>query len=556
MRNLVADGGRGHYPTLDDLRHLRAERDRFVGFAFAAGELLLEVAPDRRITFAAGAVKSITGADPPLVVGRAIGSLFAAGELRLLDHALRHAKGKGPLEPVVLTIERGPGDAVRVVLTGRQLPGKDESLYLVVNRVGAQTAPALFDARHDAETGLLDRQSFGHAAKLLIGSEDRPQDLSLALVQVQGIQDLRTRSGDDAVNALLREIAAVLRLNAVDGTAAGRLSADKFGVVRSAAAGTGALKPEIERLVRACDPQGEMVQVHERDVQLATAGLTPADIARALAYTLGRFVSDSGEFSLPTLVEGFRAQIAETVSCMSQIKSVVLAKKIDVAFQPIVHLHGRAIHHYEMLARFEANASPYQLINFAEQIGLIEDIDLFICQRGISVLAGLRSGTVSIAINISARSLGSDMFVQSLIGLCEQHPALRDRLLFEVTESAAIKDLARAGRILTQLREAGHRICLDDFGTGSSSFPYLQALTVDFVKIDGSYVERMAMSRKDRSILVAMVSMCKELEVETIAEKIEHEDQARTLLELGVGYGQGYLFGRPAVAPTGLASQP
>ena len=79
-------------------------------------------------------------------------------------------------------------------------------------------------------------------------------------------------------------------------------------------------------------------------------------------------------------------------------------------------------------------------------------------------------------------------------------------------------------------------------------------MAVDFVKIDGAYVDRMAMSRKDRSILVAMVSMCKELEVETIAEKIEHEDQARTLLELGVGYGQGYLFGRPTVAPTGLAA--
>jgi EAL domain-containing protein (putative c-di-GMP-specific phosphodiesterase class I)/GGDEF domain-containing protein len=554
MRTLVADGGRGHDPSIEDLRHLRADRDRFVGFAFAAGELLLEVAPDRRIMFAAGAVKSITGVEPPAVVGRAIGSLFAGGDLRLLDHALQHAKRKGRLEPVVLTIERGPGDSVRVVLTGRQLPGKDESLYLVVNRVSAHAAPALFEARHDAETGLLDRQSFGQAAKALISAEDRPQDLSLALVQLQGIQDLRTRSGDDAVNALLREIGSFLQLNAVDGAAAGRLSADKFGVVRSAPAGDGGLKPEIERLVRARDPLGKTVQVHERDVRLDTAGLTSADVARALAYTLGRFVSDSDEFSLSTMVDGFRAQIAETVSRMSQIKSVVLAKKIDVAFQPIVHLQGRAIHHYEMLARFEANASPYELINFAEQIGLIEDIDLFICQRGISVLASLRNDTASIAINISARSLGSDMFVQSLIGLCEQRPALRDRLLFEITESAAIKDLARAGRILTQLRQAGHRICLDDFGAGSSSFPYLQALAVDFVKIDGAYVDRMAMSRKDRSILVAMVSMCKELEVETIAEKIEHEDQARTLLDLGVGYGQGYLFGRPTVALAGLAA--
>jgi EAL domain-containing protein (putative c-di-GMP-specific phosphodiesterase class I)/GGDEF domain-containing protein len=538
-------------PSFEGFRNLRAERDRFVGFAFAAGELLIEVTPDQRISFAAGAVKFITGAEPSIVIGRALRSLFVAGDLRLLDHALRHARAKGQLEPISLTIERAPSDRVRVMLTGRQLPGKDASLYLVVNRIVAPLAAPAFEVKRDAKTGLLDKQSFEQAAKALVGSDNQPADLSLALVQLQGLQDLRTRSGNDAVDALLGEIGAVLRLNAADRTAAGRLADDKFGILRSALAGEGALKPEIERLVRTCDPRGETVKVHEHGVKLKASSLTSADVARAFAYMLGRFVSDPTEVSLPSLVDGFRAQIADTVSRMSQIKSVVLAKKIHVVFQPIVHLQSRAIHHHEMLARFEENASPYKLINFAEQIGLIEDIDLFICQRGISILGALRSDTTSIAINISARSLGSDMFVQSLTGLCEQAPALRRRILFEVTESAAIKDLTRAGRVLAQLRQGGHSICLDDFGAGASSFPYLQALAVDFVKIDGAYVDRMAASRNDRSILIAMISMCRELDIATIAEKIETEDQARALLELGVGYGQGYLFGRPTLTPTG-----
>jgi EAL domain-containing protein (putative c-di-GMP-specific phosphodiesterase class I) len=550
MRNLAGDGGRAQRPSAEELRDLRAERDRFVGFAFAAGELLLEVAPDDRITFAAGAVKSITGAEPPALIGRALRSLFAEGDRRLLDLALQQAKGKGRLEPVTLAIDAGAATPVRVVLAGRRLPGKDNALYLVVNHAGAAVAPALADARHDTETGLLDNQSFGQAAKALITAPDGAKDLSLALVQLQGIQTLRIRSGDEAVDALLREIGAFLRLHAVDGASAGRLAADKFGVVRSGGAGATALKPEIERLVRACDPNGTTVQVHERGVVLDADGLTPADAARALAFTLAQFAADFDEFSVTSLAGAFRQQIAKTVSRMSQLKSVILEKKIGVAFQPIVDLQRRAVHHHEMLARFEANASPYELINFAEQIGLIEDIDLLICQRGLSVLASMRSDKASIAINISGRSLASDLFVEALIGLCEQRPALRDRVLFEVTESAAIKDLARAGRVLTQLRDSGHGICLDDFGAGASSFPYLQAMPIDFVKIDGVYVDRMAKSRKDRSLLVAMVSMCRELEVDTIAEKIESEDQARTLLELGVGYGQGYLFGKPGVAPS------
>ena len=549
MHNPVAENRRGRGPSTDDHWELRAERDRFVGFAFAGGELLLEVDAHHRIVFAAGAVKSITGAEPAAIIGKAMASLVGEGDRRLLDRALRQAKENGRIGPLALAFERGPAGAVRITLSGRCLPEKDEALYLVVNRAGLRAASMPLDAKHDAETGLLDKQSFAEVAKALISAEDRPQDLALALVQLQGLQDLRQHAGNDAVNELLGEVGDFLRLHSVDGAAVGRLAADKFGVVTSAVTGQGALKPGLERLVRVHDPQGKTVQVHERGVELDTAGLTPADAARALAFTLARFVSNPEEFSASSLAESFRVQIAETVARMSQLKNVILEKKIEVVFQPIVDLQDRAIHHHEMLARFEPNASPYQLINFAERIGLIEDIDLLICQRGITVLAAQRNDKTAIAINISGRSLASDMFAQSLIGLCEQRPALRERILFEVTESAAIEDLARVERILTQLRQSGHGICLDDFGAGASSFPYLQALPVDFVKIDGVYVDRMMTSRKDRAIVVAMVSMCSELDIGTIAEKIEHEEQARSLRELGVGYGQGYLFGKPALSP-------
>ena len=553
MRSPAATGAPNQASPADELKELRAERDRFVGFAFAGGELLLQLSSDHRVVFAAGAVKFITGAEPSSVVGRTLSNLVSERDRGRLETALRQAKAKGRLQPITLSFERGSAGAIRAVLSGQILPKRDDGLYLVVNRV---VSAAAVDGKRDAATGLLDKQSFGLAAKTIVTSENPPQDLSLALVQLKGIQELRTQSGDRAVDTLLDEIGAFLRLHAVDGATAGRLSADQFGVVRAASAVDAGLKPGIERLVRAADPQGRTLRVDEHGVKLDTAGLSAADAARALAFTLNRFVANPEGFSVTSLADGFRAQIADTVANMSKIKNVVLAKKIEVAFQPIVDLRTRALHHHEMLARFEMNASPYQLINFAEQIGMIEDIDLLICQRGISILSNLRGDNAAIAINVSGRSLGSDLFVQSLIELCGQQPKLRERILFEVTESVAVADLARAGRILTELRAAGHRICLDDFGAGASSFPYLQALPVDFVKIDGAYIDRMATSRKDRAIIVAVVSMCGELGVETIAEKIETEDQARALAELGVCYGQGYLFGKPSVSPVGLTMTP
>jgi EAL domain-containing protein (putative c-di-GMP-specific phosphodiesterase class I) len=130
---------------------------------------------------------------------------------------------------------------------------------------------------------------------------------------------------------------------------------------------------------------------------------------------------------------------------------------------------------------------------------------------------------------------------------------LSKQILFEITETTAMSDLQRVDRILVTLRKAGYRICLDDFGAGASSFPYLQALTIDFAKIDGGYIARMRDSAKDRAILRAIVVMCRDLGVGVIAEMVERVDQARDLLEMGIAYGQGYLFGRPSPSLTAYA---
>jgi len=99
--------------------------------------------------------------------------------------------------------------------------------------------------------------------------------------------------------------------------------------------------------------------------------------------------------------------------------------------------------------------------------------------------------------------------------------------------------------VLQNLRGRGHKVCLDDFGAGAASFSYLQAFLVDYVKIDGAYIGRILANFRDRTIVKAMVQMCSELGISTIAEMIETKEQAGSLIGLGVGYGQGYLYGKP-----------
>jgi EAL domain-containing protein (putative c-di-GMP-specific phosphodiesterase class I) len=117
--------------------------------------------------------------------------------------------------------------------------------------------------------------------------------------------------------------------------------------------------------------------------------------------------------------------------------------------------------------------------------------------------------------------------------------------MVEITESAYIVRMAEVQKLLATLQRRGVRVCLDDFGAGAASFHYLNALPVDFVKIDGRYIRNALENRRDKAFLKAMAKLCYELGTATVAEMVETEEQAVAMADMGVGYGQGYLFGKP-----------
>ncbi len=532
----------------DPARGLRNERDRFVGFAFAAADLLLEVSPEGDILFAAGAARVLTGAEADQLIGKSFASLIVSRDRAIADLTLRRAREEGRIEPVNFAFVGPGGEAINATVSGCLLPEeKGRSVYLAIAGARPQIPKAALRGARDPETGLLDGPAFTAASReTLANAESVGETFELALLRLQGLKELRGRAKGDTWSRLLADVGTFLRSHSIGGATAGRIADDKFGVIRSRAATKIVLSNEIERLSRSYDPAGKGVLAGEIGVDLDAAGLSSDDATKALAFTLGRFATaQSEEFSISSLAQGFRAQISDTVNRISRLKAATNTSKMTVAFQPIVALDTNLLHHHEMLARFDGSKSPSDMIQFAEKIGMIEEIDLTMCQRAIATLLEREGSRVDLAVNISGRSLDSDMFVESLMKLLEPHSKLSPQLLFEITESNGMSSLSRVEKILTGLRKAGYRICLDDFGAGASSFPYLQALSVDFVKIDGGYVGRMRDSAKDRAILKAMVAMCQDLEIGMIAEMIERVDQAEDLREMGIGYGQGYLFGRP-----------
>jgi EAL domain-containing protein (putative c-di-GMP-specific phosphodiesterase class I) len=152
---------------------------------------------------------------------------------------------------------------------------------------------------------------------------------------------------------------------------------------------------------------------------------------------------------------------------------------------------------------------------------------------------------VGFAINLSGQSLGDDEILAFIEEEILQSGVPASCICFEVTESAAVGNLAKAQAFLERLHELGCSIALDDFGAGLSSFAYLKNFKVDLLKIDGSFIRDITENRISESMVAAITQVAKVMELETIAEYVENDKTRNLLKELGVDYAQGHVSGKP-----------
>ena len=285
-------------------------------------------------------------------------------------------------------------------------------------------------------------------------------------------------------------------------------------------------------------------------------GLPPprpeVEVGKALVYTINRFCAEQGEtFSIDRLSGNIEALAADALYRVRAYRDMVAEGTFETAFQPIVDVAGTATHHFEALVRFgqtKLDVSPFEFITFAEQVGLIHEFDIAMCRKVLDFL--VESGAVGrhymVAVNLSADSLANTSFMTGLSNLLSRYEAVRDQLIFEVTESVKITDLASVNAFIQSLRGKGHLVCLDDFGSGAAAFQYLRALEVDVVKIDGAYVKSACASAEGKVFLMAMTGLLRELGIATIAEMVEDDEHLAVVRDCGIGFAQGYFFGRPS----------
>ena len=526
------------------------ERDRFVAFAFASADAFLELDTARVIRYASGAGQWLAGAKPEDLEGQELVGLVERAGRPLLNAALSTAENQGRFGPLGLRVSPKGRKQLRVVAFGTHLPihGGRTFVALSARRLGEVSAKQQEDM--DAETGLLENGAFGEMAqKAMAAASEGGRPYNMTLVDLDGIDKLRERMDDKAADDLVANIAAHMKANSVNGESAGRLDDDKFGLVHDADLDVSALQETIAATVKEADPKGEGLEVASSTVDLE-GEMSEADNARALLYTINKFSESHGDFTIDQLSDGYKQMLDETREKTATFKTVIADGTFDVLFQPIVDLSDRSIHHYEALARLRSmghDSSPFQFITFAEEVGVIGDFDIAMSPKVIAKIKAARKkgDRLSIAVNLSGRSLESPVFVEELHEILKSCDSIREELMFEVTESSKISDLESTNKFLQSLRGLGHHVCLDDFGAAAAAFQYLRALEVDYVKIDGIYVREAFTTPNGKVFLKSMASLCSDLAIQTVGEFVETEEVSDFLHQVGVNYGQGYLFGKP-----------
>lgn len=454
--------------------NLRYERDRFVAFAFASADAFLEINADLKILYATGAVQRLLDRAPEELAGQPLLDLIVPQSVPLVRAALDIAQQQGRFGPVSLRI--ATDKPTRVAAFGTYLPvdGGRTFVALSAHRMAeSDEPPSKKDL--DRETGLLAKDAFNALAQRALNTaNDADRAYKMTMLNLEVVEEIRSRLDDSAANELIAEVAARLAASSVNSASAGRIAPGQYGLVHDADTDVGALSDAISAKAAAADPAAGDVSLPMATVNLDGGDLSEADAAKAMLFAINKFSQSHGDFTISDLTDGYQSMLDDTRARIVVFKSSIAEGKFKAVYQPIVDIRTRALHHHEALVRFPsqgADASPYEMITFAEEAGVIGDFDIAMCKKVIATInAGRKTGkVVHAAVNLSGKSLESPMFVQELLGILRECRAIRNHLMFEVTESSRIDDLESANNVLRELHKLGHHVCLDDFGAGAAA---------------------------------------------------------------------------------------
>lgn len=538
---------------------LEHERDFVAGLLDTAPVLILTYATNGRIRLANAHAIRASGFPARSVIGAVFSDVFLKPTQRAeyLDSLARLRVGM-PLQGES-TLDCADGGEREVVWFHSRLDEADgETSYLsvgldVTDHKQTERRLSLL-ADHDVVSGLYNRRAFKRELENLL---DLGEHGILMVCDIDEFKSVNEAGGQEAGDAVLLQFARMLQGLSPLPTLAARLGGDDF-----ACAFTG-LTPA-EAIVLARNINQCMLRLHQ-DMEVnsssrfsvsvgvvaypeqgdsADALLGNADVALSQARAKGH-----GSWHLYSVDDPYKEVASRRAHWRGEVELALEENRFVMHFQPIQHIVSGRISHYEALLRLcnqdGSLVPPGLFIDVAESTGLIRRIDRWVIEAVVKFAASHDHG-VKVALNLSSRSFDDDAAFEVLQIMLEQHQVAGDRLLLEITETAALANFKGTIRIMGKFRGLGCAFGLDDFGVGYSSFQYLKELPVDFVKIDGSFIKGLTSNPDDVVFVRALTHAVRGYGKATVAEFVEDEATLAILREIGVDYAQGYLIGRPA----------
>ena len=419
-----------------------------------------------------------------------------------------------------------------------------------------------FLADHDALTGLFNRRRFEEELERQVNYSQRYGGGAALVLDLDNFKYVNDTLGHQAGDELIRNIAALLRQRLRPTDVLARLGGDEFAVLLPQAGRQQAEKVARELLeavrsnttavadqpIRVTTSVG--ITVLGQQQMTAEEALVEADIAMYQAKEAGR---DGIAAYTPEI--GQRAQAVAGMTWTQRIREALDNDGFVLHCQPILDLARNEVPQYELLLRMEGQEDgklilPGAFLPPAERFGLIREIDRWVIRNAIDLLArfkerGDSSPELLLEINLSGKSVGDPELPELIEERIAETGVDPTKLVFEITETAAIANMQDASNFARRLTRLGCRFALDDFGAGFGSFYYLKYLPLDYLKIDGDFIENLTRSPLDQRMVKAMVEVAKGLEMKTIAEYVSDERSIEMLREFGVDYAQGFHLGKP-----------
>lgn len=434
-----------------------------------------------------------------------------------------------------------------------------------------------WQATHDSLTKLMNRETFEiHLSKELASVKNSGKHSALMFIDVDRFKYINDTAGHLAGDQILVEVGERLQSQMGDRDQLARISGDEFAVLLHE------VDPNSEALIIYADRFRQVIECQKfyfgqtGYTTTITAGISVLDASTSdtsEAMSNADMACNTAKSKGRNCIQLFTAEsrdneISDELGWSTRIRDALIWNRFVVHYQPIVPLsqvpvhpensqemnnwllwHDESPQRYEALVRLRDSTgklvAPGSFLPLAERFEVIGKIDRWVIERTFEQLAENGSKTIEIYINLSVCTLLNGDLLPFILELKEKYGIDLGQIVFEITESSAVRNIITANQRIAELRETGLRFALDDFGSGFSSFYHLKNLEVDIIKIDGIFTRGLTENNVDRSVMLSINEVAHSMGKKTVLEHVDRPEVILALQGSSIDYLQGFYISEP-----------